>query len=82
MENQLMNLALMSNPENMVEAARYYENKPDNQDKAVMLYHKVGALLPGCLFISHCNSEKNDGVPNCKKELHIYSQFCHKHDLY
>ncbi len=37
----MMNLALMSKPENMVEAARHYEFKPGEQDKAVMLYHKV-----------------------------------------
>ena len=41
MEDQLMNLALMASPENMMEAARYYEYKPGCQDKAVMLYHKV-----------------------------------------
>jgi intraflagellar transport protein 140 len=41
MEDQLMNLALMGRPEDMIEAARYYEQKPGAQDKAVMLYHKV-----------------------------------------
>lgn len=41
MEDQLMNLALLSNPESMVEAARHYEYKTGHQDKAVMLYHKV-----------------------------------------
>ena len=41
MEDQLMNLALLSRPEDMVEAARYYEFKHGHQDKAVMLYHKV-----------------------------------------
>ncbi|XP_013414894.1 intraflagellar transport protein 140 homolog [Lingula anatina] len=37
-----MNLALLSNPHDMMEAARYYEDKPGCQDKAVMLYHKSG----------------------------------------
>ena len=36
-----MNLALLGKSEDMVEAARHYENKPGCQDKAVMLYHKV-----------------------------------------
>ena len=40
-EDQLMNLALLGRPEDMMEAARYYESKPGQQDKAVMLYHKV-----------------------------------------
>ena len=40
-EDQLMNLALLGRPEDMMEAARYYESKPGQQDKAVMLYHKA-----------------------------------------
>lgn len=40
-EDQMMNLALMGRPEDMTEAARYYETIPGQQDKAVMLYHKV-----------------------------------------
>ena len=40
-EDQLMNLALLGKPEDMVEAAKYYEFQPKHQDKAVMLYHKV-----------------------------------------
>ena len=40
-EDQLMNLALLGRPEDMMEAARYYESKHNQQDKAVMLYHKV-----------------------------------------
>ena len=43
-EDQLMNLALLSTPSDMVEAARYYEDRPDAVDKAVMLYHKVVAV--------------------------------------
>ena len=39
--DQLMNLALLGRPEDMVEAARFFESKPDLQDKAVLLYHKV-----------------------------------------
>lgn len=36
-----MNLALLSTPEDMIEAARYYEQKGQQMDRAVMLYHKV-----------------------------------------
>ncbi|XP_041473205.1 intraflagellar transport protein 140 homolog isoform X2 [Lytechinus variegatus] len=42
MEDQLMNLALMSTKEDMIEAARYYENNRNTHDKAVMLFHKGG----------------------------------------
>lgn len=41
MDDQLMNLALLGNSDDMLEAARYYEKKHGCQDKAVMLYHKV-----------------------------------------
>lgn len=37
-----MNLALMGRPEDMMEAARHYEQRNETMDKAVMLYHKVG----------------------------------------
>lgn len=40
-EDQLVNLALMGRPEDMMEAARYYEQRPETMDRAVMLYHKV-----------------------------------------
>jgi len=43
-----MNLALLSNPEDMMEAACYYEEKGTHMDRAVALYHKVG-LLNNCL---------------------------------
>ncbi|XP_008946926.1 PREDICTED: intraflagellar transport protein 140 homolog [Merops nubicus] len=36
-----MNLALLSSPEDMIEAACYYEEK-EQMDRAVMLYHKAG----------------------------------------
>lgn len=36
-----MNLALLSNPEDMMEAACYYEEKGSHLDRAVALYHKV-----------------------------------------
>eukprot|EP00079_Xenopus_tropicalis_P029812 XP_012825483.1 PREDICTED: intraflagellar transport protein 140 homolog isoform X1 [Xenopus tropicalis] len=42
MDDQLMNLALLSSPEDMMEAARYYEEKGEQMDRAVMLYHKAG----------------------------------------
>ncbi|XP_039255691.2 intraflagellar transport protein 140 homolog [Styela clava] len=41
-EDQLMNLALLSSPTDMVEAATYYETRPDLVEKAVLLYHKAG----------------------------------------
>ena len=48
MEDQMMNLALLGTPENMIEAARYYEYKPNRQDKAAVLYQKVylGTKVP------------------------------------
>ncbi|KAG2455575.1 IF140 protein, partial [Polypterus senegalus] len=42
LDDQLMNLALLSNPEDMMEAACYYEDKGVHMDRAVMLYHKAG----------------------------------------
>ncbi|XP_076446737.1 intraflagellar transport protein 140 homolog [Babylonia areolata] len=41
-EDQLVNLALMGRPEDMMEAARFYEQRQDTLDRAVMLYHKAG----------------------------------------
>lgn len=41
MDDQLMNLALLSNPEDMMEAACYYEERGTHMDRAVALYHKV-----------------------------------------
>lgn len=54
MGDQLMNLALMSTKDDMIEAARYYEANPESQDKAVMLYHKVreGDMFPFIYFSS------------------------------
>uniref|UniRef100_H2Z486 Uncharacterized protein n=1 Tax=Ciona savignyi TaxID=51511 RepID=H2Z486_CIOSA len=34
-EDQLMNLALLSTPNDMIEAARHYEDRPDTLDKAI-----------------------------------------------
>uniref|UniRef100_A0A8C5ELC1 Intraflagellar transport 140 homolog (Chlamydomonas) n=1 Tax=Gouania willdenowi TaxID=441366 RepID=A0A8C5ELC1_GOUWI len=42
LDDQLMNLALLSNPEDMMEAACYYEEKGTHMDRAVTLYHKAG----------------------------------------
>ncbi|XP_066869204.1 intraflagellar transport protein 140 homolog isoform X6 [Kogia breviceps] len=42
LDDQLMNLALLSSPKDMIEAARYYEEKGEQMDQAVMLYHKAG----------------------------------------
>eukprot|EP00794_Sanderia_malayensis_P006805 gene6805-7574_t len=44
MDNELMNLALLSSPLEMLEAARYLAEKPGFEDKAVMLYHKSGSV--------------------------------------
>lgn len=41
LDDQLMNLALLSNPEDMMEAASYYEEKGMHMGRAVALYHKV-----------------------------------------
>ncbi|XP_040922911.1 intraflagellar transport protein 140 homolog [Toxotes jaculatrix] len=42
LDDQLMNLALLSNPEDMMEAACYYEEKGAHMDRAVTLYQKAG----------------------------------------
>ncbi|XP_061850037.1 intraflagellar transport protein 140 homolog isoform X2 [Colius striatus] len=42
LDDQLMNLALLSSPEDMLETACYYEEKGEQMDRAVMLYHKAG----------------------------------------
>ncbi|KAM9426484.1 intraflagellar transport protein 140 homolog [Pholidichthys leucotaenia] len=42
LDDHLMNLALLSNPEDMMEAACYYEEKGTHMDRAVSLYHKAG----------------------------------------
>ncbi|XP_053550522.1 intraflagellar transport protein 140 homolog [Bombina bombina] len=44
LDDQLMNLALLSNPEDMMEAARYYEERGEQMDRAVMLFHKAGHI--------------------------------------
>ena len=47
LDDQLMNLALLSNPEDMMEAACYYEEKGTHMDRAVTLYHKVHWMYAG-----------------------------------
>ncbi|XP_061206742.1 intraflagellar transport protein 140 homolog isoform X2 [Neopsephotus bourkii] len=42
LDDQLMNLALLSSPEDMIEVACYYEEKGEQMDRPVMLYHKAG----------------------------------------
>ncbi|KAM9716097.1 intraflagellar transport protein 140 homolog isoform 2-T2 [Menidia menidia] len=42
LDDQLMNLALLSNSEDMMEAACYYEERSTHMDRAVALYHKAG----------------------------------------
>lgn len=41
LDDQLMNLALLSNSEDMMEAACYYEKRGTHMDRAVALFHKV-----------------------------------------
>uniref|UniRef100_A0A8B9HVY6 Intraflagellar transport 140 homolog (Chlamydomonas) n=1 Tax=Astyanax mexicanus TaxID=7994 RepID=A0A8B9HVY6_ASTMX len=49
MDEQLMNLALLSNPEDMMDTACYYEEKGAHMDRAVMLYHKK-ILMCWCCY--------------------------------
>lgn len=51
LDDQLMNLALLSNPEDMMEAACYYEEKGTHMDRAVALYHKV---IERAFVLLHC----------------------------
>jgi intraflagellar transport protein 140 len=44
LDNELMKLALLSSQEDMIEAAKHYEQSPDTQDKAIILYHKAGEM--------------------------------------
>ena len=44
-DDKMLNMALLGKPDDMVDAARYYEHKPGQQDKAVMLYHKASLAL-------------------------------------
>ncbi|TWW72115.1 Intraflagellar transport protein 140 -like protein WD and tetratricopeptide repeats protein 2 [Takifugu flavidus] len=41
---QLLNLALLSNPKDMMEAAHYYKEKGVYLDRTVALYHKAGCV--------------------------------------
>lgn len=43
LDQELMNLALLSTPQDMLDCARYFEGKEGMEDKAVMLYHKGGS---------------------------------------
>jgi intraflagellar transport protein 140 len=42
MHDYLANLAFQGGPQEMLDAARYYETMPGQEDKAVLLYHKAG----------------------------------------
>jgi hypothetical protein len=44
MKDKLANLAMMSGENDMIEAAKFYEELPGEADKAVMLYHKVNKM--------------------------------------
>lgn len=51
MKDKLANLCLLSGGNDMVDAARYYENMPGYAHQAVMLYHKVFILFPNIIII-------------------------------
>uniref|UniRef100_A0A915J6M4 Intraflagellar transport protein 140 homolog n=1 Tax=Romanomermis culicivorax TaxID=13658 RepID=A0A915J6M4_ROMCU len=42
MHERIAQLALLGTDSDMIEAAKFYENRPGHTDKAVMLFHKVG----------------------------------------
>ncbi|CAF0790150.1 unnamed protein product [Brachionus calyciflorus] len=42
MHDYLASLAFQGGPQDMLDAARYYETVPGKEDKAVILYHKAG----------------------------------------
>lgn len=42
MNDYLANLAFQGGPQEMLDAARFYETVPGQEDKAVLLYHKAG----------------------------------------
>lgn len=44
MSDKLANLALQAGGNDLIEAAKYYEDRPGQTDKAVMLYHKAGMI--------------------------------------
>ncbi|KAF6734703.1 Intraflagellar transport-like protein 140 [Oryzias melastigma] len=78
LDDQLMNLALLSNPEDMMEAARYYEEKGSHMDRAVVLYHKLAALTSS----SHTpRTEKALELLVAAKKYHQALELCVTHNL-
>lgn len=49
MDDKIAQLALMGRDSDMIEAAKFYENKIGQADKAVMLYHKVRSFYESLL---------------------------------
>ena len=43
-EDQLLNVALLAQPSDMLEAAIYFQQREDTIDKAVLLFHSAGNL--------------------------------------
>ena len=41
LDDKIAHLSLMAGESDIIEAAKYYEEKEGQADKAVMLYHKV-----------------------------------------
>jgi intraflagellar transport protein 140 len=65
LDNELMHLALQGSPEQMIDAARYYEGNPKHFDKAVTLFAKGGAVskaLDICFKTQQFESLKNIGA--------------------
>lgn len=44
LDGQLMNLAQLSNPEDMMEAAHYFEENGIHLDRTLALYHRAGYI--------------------------------------
>uniref|UniRef100_A0A8C4WWL3 Intraflagellar transport 140 homolog (Chlamydomonas) n=1 Tax=Eptatretus burgeri TaxID=7764 RepID=A0A8C4WWL3_EPTBU len=86
---KLMNLALLSSPEDMMETARYFEDHCKQMDRAVTLYHKAGHLWKAVqlAFVT----EQFDALQHIVEELDENSdpdllarcsEFCLQHRLF
>lgn len=45
MDEYLANIAMQGTPDDMLEAARYFQTLPMQEDRAILLYHKVTLRL-------------------------------------
>uniref|UniRef100_UPI00358F9C54 intraflagellar transport protein 140 homolog n=1 Tax=Myxine glutinosa TaxID=7769 RepID=UPI00358F9C54 len=89
MYQQLMNLALLSSPEDMMETARYFEDHCKQMDRAVTLYHKAGHLWKAVQLAFA--TEQFDALQHIVEELDENSdpdllarcsEFCLQHGLF